>query len=400
MPFSKADFSARLRDIEKLLGYLRGNENAYKYLDELRTSSDSEPNWFTNSDEITFKNIVKLDAGYKFPCPDGRFTFPPEYGGWGMFTFSSESRPITEADERKLVADIQRGADQSWENGFAWSQGIAGYAESVCDQFTKPDVGALAEAVRDVQRRVIEPFKATWDDDWARLGGMETVWTSPAGRSFQEFYQNVNENLSREAWYAGSVAVGFALATQGIAGTQQGAMEYLDAVKEQLEVQLERWVQWGSQPSGYGDSSNVPVGDVFTIFKNVVAIGATFFKDQLNAVKMTVDLLGNVGAIVTGVDNLTPDAVPSKYVDIPVQSAEEAYTAFVSTLRTDYLEAYQDGMDSLQSGRVPGEVPDPNNLSNEVFSGDNLLDSREDDPNDDLTGVPPESLVGENDTYS
>ncbi len=397
MTFSRDAFAQRLKEIEVRLGYLRGNENAYRFLDDLRTSMSDPPD---RGGEPVHMHIVKLDPGYRFPCPDAAYSVTPEWGGWGLPTWASPSHPITDAVETSLRRQVQEAADDSFRNGEAWASGIATYAQELCDQFTKPDVPTLVTTVLDVQRRVVAPLQETWNDDWARLGGLETEWTSEAGRSFQEFYQNCNEHISREGWYAASTNIGFALAAKLISGTQVGAMDYLDQVKEACDAQLARWVQWGSQPH---ESSGTDIGwiaDVFAIGQDVVSVAAAFFEDELKTVKRVVGVIGNVRDIVTGVEDLTASDSATKQVTIPGQTAEELYTSFTATLRGDFLGDYQQALRSLQTGRAPDGVPDAGDLETAAFSGSGLEDVRAGDPNDDLTGVPPENLVGEHDSYT
>lgn len=399
MTFSRAVFHERLVEIEKRLGYLRGNENAHRFLDELRDSMADGPNRGPGSDPV-FQVTVKLDPGYTFPCPEPRWAVTPEWGGWGMSAWASQDHPITPEVEASMRRNAQQGADNCFRHGEAWASGIAAYAMSICDQFTKPDVPVLVDTVLDVQRRVVAPLQEAWNDDWARLGGLQTEWTSDAGRAFQEFYANCNEHLAREGWYAASVNLGFGLAAKLISSTQVGAMDYLDQVKEACDAQLDRWVSWGEQPLevSSGTTDTGVIADIFKIGQSVIAIGAAFFEDELKTVKRTVDAVGNVINIVRGVDDLTASEVEQKPVHIPVQTAEELYTSFTGVLRDDFLVPYHESMGALQTGRSP-DPADLGNVAEAAFSGSSLEDLRADDPNADLSGVPAENLVAEGDRY-
>jgi hypothetical protein len=139
--FSREEFGQVLGDIEKYLGYLRGNENAYQYMRDVEKGLDGSGSAPTILDVIPWE-------GYGYPCPEERFKVKPAlplnvYVGEGF-------------DREQFIKDVKESMDASWNNGVAWSAGIKDYAVSVCDLFTKPSVTMLTSAIETMQTQVGE----------------------------------------------------------------------------------------------------------------------------------------------------------------------------------------------------------------------------------------------------
>jgi hypothetical protein len=179
MAFNREHFEQTLIEIETRLGYLRGNENAWRYLKETQK-------YVHDNYREGLLDVVRLDEDYSFPCPNARFQVKPYRTFWmDMYI------PAGATFERDpYVKAIQESASMAWEDGVAWASGVAAYARSLCDQFLEPDVPTLVSAILDMQRDVVSPLVDAPNDDWANLGGLNQRWTGPAAASFNEFYLN------------------------------------------------------------------------------------------------------------------------------------------------------------------------------------------------------------------
>ncbi|MFS3128791.1 hypothetical protein ACLM5J_10340 [Nocardioides sp. Bht2] len=388
MAFSRENFHRLLKDIEERLGYLRGNENAWKYLREVQLYPIENPT------EGGMLMVLRTEPDYKFPCPDPRFAVEP-YPWWcDMYIL-----PGVKFDQYEYMKMVQRHTDMAFEDGVAWARGIADYARSICDQFLAPDVPTMVDAILSLQRNVATPLVDAPNDDWANLGNLNARWTGDAAASFNEFYLNYNESLARSGLYTDMINIGFASAAKVISGTQFGAQFFLEDLRDALDAQLDQWVNWGRQPD---DPPKTPVwvGDVGKIAEATLKLASHIpvvgeVTDKIDKAK---EIGTDVKGLVTAIEDVSgKELLPKKREHTPVQYAESIYTDLTTTLTNDYLKAYDTALNSLQSGSTPGSVPDPGNLDEAAFSGNGVLDlMRADKKNNDwdLPEVRPESLRG------
>src|ERR1044072_1985647 len=119
MTFDKVHFDQLLEEIETYLGYLRGNENAWHYLEQV-----FEANRHTPGLKPTNESIV-LDEDYRFPCPDGRFRlqYKPLVGAIGIV-----EEGHWRGDYADYVKQGQQETDAGWGHRARWGAGGAGGA--------------------------------------------------------------------------------------------------------------------------------------------------------------------------------------------------------------------------------------------------------------------------------
>jgi hypothetical protein len=391
MAFSRDTFEQTLRDIETHLGYLRGNENAWKYLREIQQQSVGS--------EHPLLDVMRLDEGYSFPCPDGRFKVEPSRTWWIDIRMPVDSKFDVD-NYRKL---IHQGADMAWQDGAAWASGVAGYASSVCNQFLQPDVPAMVSTILEMQRNAVIPLTQATVDDWAKLGTLPTQWHGEAGNAFYEFYSNYNESIGICGSFLGMVTFGFSAAAKVISGTQFGAQFFLDSVLEGLKAQLDQWAHYDMEPP---EPVDVPtwVADIQKIGSSALDLLADTVPVVGDAVKKVTDFQGHVDksrALIKDIEDVSgKDILPEKHTLIEVKTAEQIYTGLTETLYNDYYGAYNDALDSLQAGGTGSSVPDPNNLAGSAYSGDGVEKQMSDLRNQiQLPHVPNRSLRGE-DSYN
>jgi hypothetical protein len=394
MAFSRFEFENVLKDIETYLGYLRGNENAWKYLREAQASMEDS---FTEGVLFPFR----LDDDYAFPCPDGRFKVQPSR----LVIFNIYLRADQRFDRDPYVKALQESIDMAWEDGVAWARGVAEYAGNVCDQFLQPSVPVLVDTILALQKDVVSPLVDNPNDDWANLGNFRTQWQGEAADEFNVFYDNYNDTLARDGLFTHMINVGFASAAKVISGTQFGAQFFVESIRDALVDQLEQWSHWDRQPE---DPTPPPpwVADVLKIGKSTLTVAADLIpvvknvKDKIDEVDKQT---GNAAQLIKDIEEVSGrDILPKKEKHIPVKTAEEIYKGLTETLYQDYYQAYGDALDQLQNGGSPGAVPDPSKLTEAAFSGAGVVAQMRSDKEQgdwDLPHVPDESLGGGADYY-
>lgn len=390
MSFNQHEYDQILNDIEKYLGYLRANENAWKYIQKVRASMRGGPG--------TVLTVEPFDADYKFPCPEERFRVKP----WGNLDLYV-SPPF---NAREFVKEVQTSVDASWKNGVAWSAGIADYARSASNQFTQPDVGKLTTAINTMQTQVVEKLAIGVLDDWANLGELNARWTGASADEFNNFYLNFNEALNMFAIFGAYVNTGFAYSAGVISGTQVGAMTFVRDIRDNLVGQLDQWVKWGRQPS---DPPETPpwvadiakyASDIYTIVQGVVPVldkGVEGAKKLVSTVKGKVDdVKGRIEAAerVSG-----KEILPKSDKHLPVKTAEEVYESLTKTLHDDYLKKYQEALDKVNDGTMQSGPPKPGETATENFSGARVLELRNSVKNWYLPDVPAGSMKAPGDRY-
>ena len=393
MAFDPVAFETALVDIETHLGYLRGNEVAWEYLQQYPVDFQP-PAGFPDDGEGVVSGPVWLDDGYRFPCPEGQYAVTPQ----STILVYAQSTEDMLFDRDGFVKSVQANLDQAWANGQGWASGVAAYARSVCDQFTQVDVPALSEEIRLLQSGVVDKILINEsNDNWAEIGSMYTQWSGDHATAFQNFYDNYNDVEARYGRYLSEITTGFAMFAGLAGGTQLAAQKFVDELLKGIKLQLQAWVAERGKPSA---PSELPpwVGDVASIGETVLGL-ATFLPvvgPGAKGVKAGVSGAKQVYALL---DRFTSaDDVPQAGKDFPIQTAEQIYSGLTDTLYNDYLSAYQDALDSLNGGASSGSV-DGGNLESQTFSAQALLQAMNQADTGWEVPVDPGSLVGPGDDY-
>lgn len=370
MAFDPIAFETALVHIERHLGYLRGNELAWEYLQQYPV--DFEGQVPEDGEGVTL-GPVYLEPGYTFPCPDGQYAVEPESPVLGWVP---NGEGVSSAD---FVRQVQTNIDLAYSHGTAWASGIADYVRSVCDQFTQVDVAALSAEIRSFQERAVDPLEDDQaNDDWAKLGEVYSSWDGQHKAAFVTFYTNYNDVEARWGRYLGAITTGAAMFTGLASATQQGAQKFLETLAKGLEEQLGSWVDHrgdpGSAASTPGWVANIPAA------LNLVLDLAGYVPPAAGAVK-GVKTTMQVYAVLSkfGGDGDIP-----KLKEVPVKTADEICTQLTQTLSKDYLNAFKDGLEALDgggSGAVDGD------LEAQTYSASGLLTSM-----DEGDGVVPDAV--------
>ena len=335
---------------------------------------------------------VWLDKEYKFPCPDGTYAVNLDSPLVGYLSSTDPN------DFTNIVKVVQANLDQAWANGEAWASGIADYARSVCNQFTQVEVPKLSEEVRLMQTGVVDKILLNEsNDNWAELGSMYTQWSGAHATAFQNFYDNYNDVEARYGRYLSEITTGFAMFA-GLAGaTQLGVQKFADELLEAIKAQLAQWVASHGDP---GSATGTPpwIADVPAVAEQLLGL-ATYLPVIGTGAKAAKEGVSGAKQVFALLDKFLGDGnIPASPKKIPVKTAEEIYTGYTDTLYKDYLTAYHDALDTLNTGAASGSV-DGSNLDEQTYSAKNLLQAMADADTGWEVPVNPDSLAGPNDDY-
>ena len=391
MAFDIIAFETTIVEIERYLGYLRGNETAWDYLQQYPIDGNSPPDEELEDGYTAFP--VWLDDGYKFPCPDGRYAVEPKSPILSYVVNTTNDPGLSQ----EFVKTVQSNLDQAWRNGEAWAGGVADYLRSVCDQFTRVEVPALSDEVRGMQTDVVDAILLNEsNDNWAQLGSMYTKWSGSHATAFQNWYDNYNDVEARYGRYLQEVTTGFAMFCGLASATQLGAQRFVDEMLAGIKQQLDQWVGYRGEP----DTTPTPawVADIPAVAEQLLGL-ATFLPvvgPGASAVKSGVSGAKQVWALL---DRFSGEGnIPAGPEPVPVKSADEVYNQLTKTLHTDYFTAYRDALDTLNGGASSGGV-NGGNVESQTFSAAHLLQLMGEADGGWEIPVHPGSLVGDGDNY-
>lgn len=380
MAFDRAALNEALTDIETYLGYLRGNENAWKYLREAQA-------YFKDNQEGGILLVVRLDEGYHFPCPDPAYQVKPYRTLW----LDVYVQPDATFDRDPYINALQQSTSMAWEDGQAWARGVAAYCRSICEQFTKPDVTSIKRAVEAMHSDVLNQMVLTQvNDNWASLGDLPGRWTGQSSTAFSNFYDNYNDVHARVGRYLAHANTGFAAAAKIINATQLGAMTTAEETVKALKAQLANWAKWDMEPP---EPSDLPawVGDLATTVKDAFALAGEIpgAGDVIDVPNTVIGARDKAETLLKDIEKLTgKDILPEHDKLIEPKSAEEVYTGVTEALYNTYLTPYLDAMGTLSGGGAGGYdsgalVRSLNSLSSQEWNLPQVKDASMKDVDDD-----------------
>jgi hypothetical protein len=394
--FDRGEFYDTLDDIEKYLGYLKGNETAHDYLMTMWGDLQAQ---FDSSEGHVF--TIALDWEYEFPCPEGRFKVHP-----GAHWNPAVKQDVTSGrlvDWDAYVKEVQHQTDLAYKEGTDWAAGTGDYLGQICAQFIKPDVTTLRDTILDLHRDVVTPLVDAPNDDWAHLGGLNLRWTGAAAASFNDFYTNYNDALARSGLFANLVNVGFASSARVISSAQLGALEFVTKVRDGLVAQLDQWASTGWKPLGPPPSNTYPewVTDLGAVAENAVTVAGDYVPGVKDVLSVR-DNVKNIAGLVGSVADLAGVELPHRPKAIPVRTSDEIYKSVADSLNDDYLHGFAKAMDRLDTGGPGGGAPDPAGIEAGAFSGQSVVDEMREDKGSGnwyLPDVSGSSLKDDNDHY-
>jgi hypothetical protein len=388
--FDKAHLRSVFADVETYLGYLKGNELAADYLwQTVYYFGDHDQ---TPGPDTTIVDLDRYPSRYEFPCPDGQYAVHPRLSSFTVAYDRHSIDPNGPDPFAALAKDIRDQTDQAWRNGASWASGLGDSLYSLCAQFAEPDVPALAETIRAMQRDVVAGLEVGARDDWANIGALLSGWEGHAQYAFSTFYDNYNDTVAQLAVFSAYVTAGFAAATKIINGTQLGVTKYAESLRSAAQEQLGAWVRAEEQPA------DTPQDPAWIAKVEEIAKDAYGLLDHIPVVSVAKGQVDKAISIGNSLKDIAEDVgidvePPHEERPFKARTADELYTDATSTLEDDYYRPYDTAMNRLQSGDGP---TDPNAADQVPFSGQavqQLLQSLKDRYDWGLPSVPDESMA-------
>lgn len=327
--FDYGDFMTLTGEIERYLGYLKGNETVAQYFEDQKVYVEANmASW----------GIDAVQSGtleYRTPATDG---LSVDFSMWHWVHY-----PYEQFDERRAAwADqLRAGANESWENANAWANDIGSYLRSLLADITRPDAGSLRESVQEFSEVRI-----------ALEGAMPVGWTdldfnSWVGESSDECQGVVTElhSFIRDQYltYFAHAETLFAGAGAIVVRTQNGLNPMLREIRDDLRAQLEEWVANGRWPQDYA-GMNPLVPDIFNIGSQVVDLVPV-----VGDIKGKVEDVGGIVLDILGLFDVEPSLQPREPFE--AKNAEEIYNEMTTLLKDGYLTPFEEAMQRLQSER-------------------------------------------------
>lgn len=360
MTFDKAVYDETLDEIETLLGYLKGNELLFKYLNAVKARIDT-----------TERPYQIVEGDYTTPCPDPAFAFQPKY-----------PVPVREGGSTQIDFDIEAkifaGADAAWKQGKTWAGGVAGQARAITEQITSPDVAELEAALESLRTEVLLPLELlidshadlpepvqlvlgegenSVDGDWAKLGGSLDTWRGDAADEFRTLYDSLGTRIAINAYQAGTVTLRTAAATAIIGSAQEGLMI---SVKDIKSILLEQLKKWCAVRAPFTDGSKAPLWildllPIWKVFKaarfafklidEVVEAGRKFTPDEI---RQMVSKLADIKDASTKYHrNAAKKMVKKEEEPFKAVYADEVLEKITTMLRDTYLHDFVETLSDL-----------------------------------------------------
>ena len=341
--FDRGAFIDVTTDIERYLGYLKGNETVAQY--------------FLSHQEHVERNYERWGAGAVWDGQIDYQTTPSESDLVVDFSrrywISFIHDPGYQAERRAWVEELNAGAEQSWRNGNAWADGLGQYLRDLLADIARPDPDALRAAFQefsDVRTSLEGVLPVDWNDvDF-------TSWTGLSSDACHDLVTELHATVRDQyLTYFAHAETLFGGAGAIIVRAQNGLVPTLETIRDGLREQLRAWASAGEQPSDYTGINPL-------------------FPDIYDIVSQVADLIPGVGEVkglVEGVAGVSDDILALFGVDVELKdrepfeatNAEEVYDQMTSALQDDYLRPLRDGMRQLRDDKSRAIVMAQNDIN-------------------------------------
>lgn len=335
-------------DIERYLGWLRGNEAAREWWESYQADLDAAG-----------RPRVVEGAGYVSQ------PYEPDY--WVSFLYHGLPGDLDPDQLRVAGTQAYEAMDESWNNGVAWADGIGGYLRDLLAPITRPQASTL-QATQT----------AMYENRVALQGAVPVSWTELEVDGWygegQLAYQNVMTDLAAScvqysSYYAAAEAW-YAAVTTLVTNTQQGLIPLLEAVRDGLRTQLSEWATSNGNPQSRPGGVNQKALDVLGLGRDLVEL-IPGVSEVTGAIDTGVGLAVDTNEILGS---------PVKF-DVPVEfdleSAEQVYTGLTTTLSDTYVQGFQDALDALAGTSSPVRAA-VDGMSSERWLGPTITDTTPD----------------------
>lgn len=323
--FSYGDFMTITGEIERYLGYLKGNETVAKYL----------------QDSMAHVELSGVEAAWSGPL-DWRTPATSEYVvDFNMWHWIYYIHPPGDAGRSGWADQLRAGAEQSWKNGVAWANGIGGYLRDLCADITRPDADNLKSAVQDFSEARIA-LEGAIPVDWTDLDF--NSWNGLSSDDCQDVITEFH-NVTRDQYltYYAHAETLFAGACALTAQTQNGLNPMLREFRDGIKAQLKEWAWSGKWPEDYA-GLNPLIPNIAGIVSDVVDLVPV-----VGDIKGKVEDVGGITGKILGLFGVEPDFSPREAFD--AKDAEQIYTEMMASIQDDYLTPFDTGMQRLKSDR-------------------------------------------------
>jgi hypothetical protein len=328
--FSYGEFMTVTGEIERYLGYLKGNETVAQYFnDQVAYVETNAGSWGL---EATWSGNVP----YRTTPADGDLSV--DFTMWNWVSYIHEPY---DARRGPWADQLVEGAGESWDNGNAWADGIGDYIRDLCADITRPDADLLQSAVQEFSDTRIA-LEGAMPVDWTDLDF--TSWIGESSDQCQdvitEFHSVVRDQYLTYFAHAETL---FAGAGALVSQAQAGLNPMLTDIRDGLRQQLEAWAAYGNEPSDFA-GINPLVPKIFDIGSQIVDLIPV-----VGDIKGKVEDVGGVVGDILGLFGAEPQF--NSREPFEAQSAEEVYNKMMGLLQDDYLRPYGQAMQRIRSER-------------------------------------------------
>lgn len=341
-------------DIERYLGYLKGNELVREYIDAQNLAVE---------DQLS----ASPDGGAAYSVPSTSYTSTPEEPEFAcdfsalMILVPSPGTEDETPESRRYKEQIAEGKEQSWNNGVAWARGMGADLRSICEPFNQPNPRSLNNIAKALQNLSSGELNGLLPEDFVahsegqNFGSTLDNWHGEAADTFQTFYNNLRDRANGYALSIGAAAGWVAGAAGLIAVAQSGLEDFVMSVREGLAIQLEEWAathgnpQDWEKPDGWGIIGDI--ADVALDIADLIPVVDKFRKVP-GTIKEVAGLIGDVSNVISKADEyIGSDEVPTRpaRTEFNVETAADLYTAAANVLH-EILEELNTELGHLATG--------------------------------------------------
>jgi hypothetical protein len=353
MSFDSARLYSLTRDIEKYLGYLKGNELIRQYTDAQIADVEEQ---ILAMPEGGFANMFRVSEFYTSTPQDSEFTCD-----FSALFIMAPFDNIGEASAERTAyfGQIGDGLRQSWENGAVWASGMGADLRAICEPFTSPDPASLNEIAKAFQTLSGTRLASLLPDDFAahsdgrNFGSTLDGWHGDSANTFQSFYDTLADRGNGYAVCVG-LAAGWVSGTAGlIAAAQTGLLDFLESVRDGLVIQLEEWVATYGNPQDWRRPDDWGIiGDIAGVALDIADLIPVVdkFRKVPGVISDIAGLIKDVNTVVTKVDGYVGGGDVPKVearTEFNVRTAEELYRAATTVLHDEILHELNKGLDDL-----------------------------------------------------
>lgn len=311
--FDVEEFKSLASDIERYLGWLKGNELAQEWLDANR---------FTDSESTTEDGATNL-WWFRSIAPEGQFSV----------TFREPKIMLASGQHHEWAQKVQ----QVWESGAAWTEGVAEYLYSLCIDVARPNADALHASVVAVQKAG-DQLQGAIVPDWTGLN-LES-WVGESHDAFQGTIDTFAAKLSDQylAYWRHSEA-SYAAACAILVQIQSGLIPFMTAMRDGVREQLTGWVALGGPPQV--NKIDPKLVDAAKVVSKIVGM-----------VPVVGDVKGKIEdgvEITNGILGLFMDEPVKLPDDFEMRTSDSIYIDITTSLTDAFARGVQSGYDTLRA---------------------------------------------------